>query len=101
MGTGQPKPDEAAGGDGLTDVQRELIELEEYIKDAIITRSGDDRMLAIVLDIVLSSIADGRPLYPNIFDEPIFYRRYIKPWIEEGLREAAKIAEVTKQEPPR
>lgn len=97
MGTRKPKPEEGPGGDGLTDAQRELLELEDFVKDAIVTRMCEDKMLATVLDIATASITEGRPLYASVLDEPIFYRRYIKHWIEEGLKEALEIAKATKQ----
>jgi len=61
--------------------------MEEAVKDAILTATTDDPYLAVLIDLTASSIHEDRPLYPNLRDEPLFYRKYIKRWVREGLDE--------------
>ena len=65
--------------------------MEDIVKDAIITGDTDDRVLDLLIDIVVSSIQDGRPLFPNVMTEPSFYRRYFRRWVAEALAELASM----------
>jgi hypothetical protein len=51
--------------------------------------------LELLIDLALES--EKRPLYPSTIEEPYFFRRYIKPWILDGINELSR-AEKRKQE---
>ena len=90
MGTGDPKSDECGlAGDRVT-----LTELEDEVNDAVLTETTEDPVLAFLIEVTMASIETSRPLFSNLWDEPIFYRRHFRKWVEQGLREAAKIREI-------
>ena len=70
---------------------KQLEALEATVHEAI---SGDDdeeektvdRVLATLIEAVLFSDGQGRPLFENPLDEPLFYRQHFLPWVQEGLR---------------
>ena len=64
-----------------------LGELEDTVKDAILTDDYEDAVLTRLIEITLASITEKRPLFPSILDEPEFYRRYFRRWVEEGMQE--------------
>jgi len=43
--------------------------------------------LALLVGLVLESESTKQPIFPSLIDEPVFFRRYIKPWILEGVQE--------------
>ncbi len=86
MGTGTPK-----SNDGETAREQRLRELEDLVKDAIYTETSDDPVLLKLIEITVTSITENRPLFPGSpLNEPSFYRRYFKRWVQEGLEEARK-----------
>ena len=82
MGANAPKSEEL------------LAELEDEIKDAIISEHTDDRILGQTLMIVINAIQTDRHLYANPLDEPYFYQQYLRRWVEEGFEELAKISKI-------
>ena len=74
-----------------------MAELEEAIKDAVITRP-EDPILAILLEVTMASVQDGRPLFPNPLEEPLFYRKYFRRWVLEGLKESADLAKAHQEQ---
>lgn len=70
-----------------------LGELEDYVKDSILTTSGDP-VLAKLIEIVLD--ADRESLFPLALDEPVLFRR-IRRFILEGIRERLLVAEVARK----
>jgi hypothetical protein len=68
-----------------------LAELEDEVKDAVITGQSEDLYLLRMIELVLATITTGRELYANPFDEPTFYRRHFLPWVKEGMEERARI----------
>ncbi len=66
-------------------------ELEEAVNDAIMSGQTDDRVLEILIDLTVTSEHQNRPLFPNVMDEPDFYRLYFKKWVLESLAEAAAL----------
>jgi len=65
--------------------------MEEAVSDAIITERCEDIVLARLIDLALVEIREMRFLFPNPLDEPVMYRRYLKPWVSAGLAEAEAI----------
>jgi hypothetical protein len=86
MGTGGPK----------ISVEDWLAELEDAVKDAIVEGRTGDRVLEILLEITLSTIADGRPLFLNPLEEPVLYRHF-RRWTTEGLEELAKLSKLEEE----
>jgi hypothetical protein len=39
----------------------------------------------------MASILENRPLFLTILEEPVFYRRYFRKWVEEGMEEARRL----------
>ena len=79
MGTGPPKSAEL------------FEELEDEVKDAIVTGITEDRVLDQILLIVINAIQTGRQLYSNPLEEPAFYQKYLRRWVDEGLEELMKV----------
>jgi hypothetical protein len=75
-----------------------LEELEDSIKDAILTGSTPDPVLSVLLEITINSVTTGRPLFDNPLKEPAFYRRKFYPWVKEGIEEYRKVQAGDKQE---
>ncbi len=89
MGTGTPKSSE-----GETTRERRLRELEDIVKDAIYTETSVDPVLLKLIEITMTSITENRPLFPGSpLEEPSFFRRYFKRWVQESLEEVRKFKE--------
>lgn len=67
--------------------------MEEQVKEALSGESRDFHLGAL-LEITVLSIREGRPLFPSILDEPVFYRRHFKRWVEEYIEEETAIHRV-------
>lgn len=88
MGTHSPKSSE----------RDELFgELEEIVKDAILTGELNDGVLATLVEMTIYSILNDRPLFANSLDEPAFYRRYFYRWVKEGIDEVRKSNEASQK----
>ncbi len=61
--------------------------MEEVVKDAVLTGEFSDLVLLRLIDLTATSIQDKRPLFPGLMDEPVFYRKYFYPWVNEALEE--------------
>ncbi len=86
MGAGPPKSEEDLGK--LRDL---LAEMEDAVKDDILSGEVNDLVLSNLIEIVTYSKVTGRPLFASPLDEPAFYRRYFARWVEEGLEEKRKV----------
>ena len=77
MGSGQKK----------SRINEQLKTLEATVHAAI---SDDektvDRVLATLIEVVVFSDGQGKPLFENPLDEPLFYRQHFLPWVRERLR---------------
>jgi hypothetical protein len=62
--------------------------MEEAVKDALLTGECEDHVLGLLIEMTASSISEERPLFENLKSEPIFYRKYFKKWVQEGLQES-------------
>ena len=71
--------------------------MEDEVKDAILTGISEDVVLLGLIEITLESINSGRPIYTNPLTEPSFYRKHFRRWVEDGLDEARRLSEQTKQ----
>ena len=47
----------------------------------------DDPVLDNLIELTILATYENRPLFPDILKEPIFYRKYFKRWVSEGLEE--------------
>jgi hypothetical protein len=72
-----------------------LEEIEEAFKEAILTGGTKDRLINDYLNIITSSMRTGRPLFPNLLDEPVLYTM-IYEWVQEAIQAQARIT--TQQE---
>ncbi len=73
-------------------------EIEENVNDAILTSHTEDTILALLIEITTVALVENRPLFSNPLDEPIYYRRFFKKWVQDGLNEAVKL-EINKEPP--
>ena len=73
-----------------------LGELEEAVKDHVLTGEGDV-VLRLLVDLTAVSIVEGRPLFPNPLEEPAFFRKFFKEWVREGLQERAKLRQAEEE----
>ena len=78
------------------DIEDLFAELEDIVKDAMVEGSTTDHYLGLLLENVLVSIAENRPLYASPLDEPAFYRTF-RRWVAEGIGEAVKISQAQKE----
>jgi hypothetical protein len=65
------------------------------VRDEVSARQGDDPILTLLIDLASVEITEQRALFPNPLDEPVFYRRYFKRWVSEGLNEAVAMTQAT------
>jgi hypothetical protein len=85
MGSGNFKKPE-----GELTLRGQLEEMEELVKQTV--RDGsDDITLNLIVEMTIASIHEKRPVFSNLSDEPLFYRRYIYRWVREALNEEAAI----------
>lgn len=81
---GPKKPDQPGEG-GLGD---ELVEIEDYVKDYIVTKEADDPILSQYIALVRKERRTGIPIFTcGILDRPAFFENFLRPWILEGLQE--------------
>ena len=78
------------------DVEDLFAELEDTVKDAMVEGATADHYLGLLLENVLVSIVENRPLFTNPLDEPAFYRTF-RRWVAEGIGEAVKISQAQKE----
>lgn len=67
--------------------------MEECVKDAILTNEFTDLVLLRLVELTIYSIRSDRPLFPNPMQEPTFYRKYFRKWVDEALEEKKVISE--------
>ena len=84
MGTGAAKKE----GVERSSLRVTLDEMEEAVKIAV--RDGsDDTSLNLLVETAIASILSKRPVFPNIAEEPLIFRRYIARWVKEALDDEA------------
>ena len=78
MGSGQKK----------SRVNEQLEALEATVHAAISDEDANinDKALEVLIEVVLFSDGQGKPLFKNPLYEPLFYRQHFLPWVREGLR---------------
>ena len=74
-----------------------LAGLEEAVKDFILTGEGDDAVLRLLVELTAASITEGRPLFPNPLEEPAFFRKWFKLWVQEGLLERGALQQAEEE----
>ena len=68
--------------------------------DTVVDGVSTDEVLIILIDVIVSSIESGRPLFNNPLDEPLLYKHLVN-WVVRGLKERAEASEyMTKAEAP-
>ena len=83
------------------DSRRELLApLENAVMDAVVDGVSRDTILIILIDLIMSSIYSGRPVYSNPLDEPLMYTHMLT-WVTRGMEEREKSSEImSKAETP-
>jgi hypothetical protein len=71
--------------------------MEAAVREAVDHISGD-AVLAQLVELVLEEEIEKRPLFPNLLDEPVFFRRYFRRWVTEALKEKQSIGDATKND---
>jgi hypothetical protein len=61
-----------------------LEQMEEAVKNCL-HGENSDKVLVLIIEMVIASIQSERPLFPSLLEEPVFYRRYLRKWVEEEL----------------
>ena len=72
----------------------ELGRLENHVKDTILEGTTSDKVLRILIELAITEGKD-RPLFPNLFEEPTFYRTF-KQWVLEGYSEKETLEKIRK-----
>lgn len=68
--------------------------MEDQVKDAILDGVSPDAVLDHLVALTLSEILRGKPLFSSPLDEPYFYQKHFRRWVEEGLEEYRKANEI-------
>lgn len=71
--------------------------MEAVVKESIYSGSVDDPSLALLLNLSAKEILSQRYMFPNPLDEPVFYSRYFKRWVEEGIKSLRMLNEKEKE----
>ncbi len=87
MGTAAPKRFEISDPEVWGRERIDLIEMEEHVKDAILTDEFSDLVLLRLVDLTITAIQEERPLFPNLLEEPAFYRKNFRLWVREAMEE--------------
>jgi hypothetical protein len=70
------------------------LDLMSTVKDAIYAgASEDDEILNLLLRLAAVEIRDGRRLFENPLDEPIFWSKHFKVWVRDSLEKVIKMEE--------
>lgn len=64
--------------------------MEEAVKVAV-KEGTDDMALSLLVETVLASINEKRPVFSTIAEEPLFYRRFFYRWVKEALEDEAAL----------
>ena len=64
--------------------------MEEVVRSCV-TGEIPDAIIGLIVELTVAAIQEDRPLFPNLLDEPVFYRRYIKRWVREELDQNSAI----------
>lgn len=59
--------------------------MRSEVRAVVIDGETGSDALSILIEVTLLEVLEGRPLFPNPMDEPIFYRRHFKAWIKNAL----------------
>lgn len=72
--------------------------MEDAVKDMVLgDLPYDDPILEQLVRLTLLEVVRGHRLYQSPLDEPYFFQRHFKTWVEEGLVEYQKVKEIEEQ----
>jgi hypothetical protein len=71
--------------------------MEKEVMGALEGEENDDMVLMSLLDYTMTSLVEKRPIFPNLADEPVFYRRYFRKWVKDYIDEQQQIAEAQEE----
>jgi hypothetical protein len=92
---GRPKkPDDGGNTEDAGDFASFIERLEQDIID-IYHGDGEefDTVLNHIVMLTIMSLSEGRPLFPNLMDEPYLYAHYIKNVVRDEIHQDRIIAE--------
>jgi hypothetical protein len=62
--------------------------MEDMVKDAVMGDLEDpDPILDRIIFLTTQEIVNHRYLFQSPLEEPYFYQKYFRKWVEEGIRE--------------
>ena len=65
--------------------------MQVAVKNAIFEGATNDTILALLISLTTKDLAEGRSMFDNPLDEPIFYARYFRKWVKEALEGLEKM----------
>ena len=82
----EASPFSGDGGDagGITAL---LEEMEDDVKDAILTGATKDTVLDKLILFTMRVVVEDRHIAQNPLEEPAFFERYFKKWVADGIKE--------------
>jgi hypothetical protein len=70
-----------------------LKQLEDEVYTAV-TEGTEDLVLSTLINITLRSIRTGRELFQDPLQEPVFYIRHFRPWVQAALDDQTALENV-------
>ena len=66
--------------------------MEAAIKEAMFAGVAEnDPSLAIILRLTIDEIVDRKAIFPSPLEEPMFFRRYIRPWVFDSINKLREL----------
>lgn len=59
--------------------------------------TSDDAVLALIVEITMRAIKTQRNLFDDPMKEPLFYARYILPWVKAGMQQGDMLSNIHKR----
>ena len=72
---------------GVDPLLERLEEMEDGVKDAILTGATEDGVLDKLISITMRMVVQDRHIAQNPLEEPAFFARYFKGWVAAGMKE--------------
>ena len=73
--------------DGINTLQARLEQMEDEVKDAVLTGATEDRVLDKLILFTMGIVVEGRHIAQNPLEEPAFFERQFKRWVADGVKE--------------
>jgi len=66
--------------------------MEDVVHQAV-EDGTEDLVLANLIEITRLDLSTNQPIARTLMDEPVFYRRFFKKWVQEAIREQSVMDE--------